>query len=233
MGAAAPARAAGAPADAASHRSGSGMEPLHAPSVQAGVVVLARSLSQLMTTQDSLLVQRSRDGDRRAFGELVRQHQDGVFRFVLRMTGSRDEAMDLTQDTFIKAWQALPRWQPQAQFRTWLFQIARNAALDLLRRREALQFVPLDDDAGFTAPQPAPDAQLEQRQRLALLDATLRQLPSEHREVLLLREIEQLSYAQIAAALQIQEGTVKSRIARARAALLERYARATGERDDV
>ncbi|HPO18967.1 MAG TPA: sigma-70 family RNA polymerase sigma factor [Rubrivivax sp.] len=195
--------------------------------------VPARRLSELMTTQDSLLVQRSRDGDPRAFGELVRRHQDGVFRFVLRMTGSRDEAMDLTQDTFIKAWQALPRWEPQAQFRTWLFQIARNAALDLLRRREALRFVPLEDGAGFIAPQPGPDEQFAQRQRLGLLDAALRQLPPEQREVLLLREIEQLSYAQIAAVLQVQEGTVKSRIARARAALLDRFERATGERDDV
>lgn len=195
--------------------------------------VPARRLSELMTTQDSLLVQRSRDGDPRAFGELVRRHQDGVFRFVLRMTGSRDEAMDLTQDTFIKAWQALPRWEPQAQFRTWLFQIARNAALDLLRRREALRFVPLEDGVGFIAPQPGPDEQFAQRQRLGLLDAALRQLPPEQREVLLLREIEQLSYAQIAAVLQVQEGTVKSRIARARAALLDRFERATGERDDV
>lgn len=205
---------------------------MRAALVQAGVVVLEGSLSGLMTAQDSLLAHRARDGDQRAFGELVRRHQDGVFRFVLRMTGSRDEAMDLTQDTFIKAWQALPRWQPQAQFRTWLFQIARNGALDLLRRRETLQFVPIEDDAVFAAPQPTPEEQLDQRQRLGLLDAALRQLPPEHREVLLLREIEQLSYADIAAALQIQEGTVKSRIARARAALLDRYAAATGERND-
>lgn len=208
------------------------MEHLRAASVQASVVVRAGSLSELMTAQDSQLAHKARDGDQQAFAELVRLHQDGVFRFVLRMTGSRDEAMDLTQDTFIKAWQALPRWQPQAQFRTWLFQIARNGALDLLRRRETLQFIPIDDDAVFAAPQPTPEEQFDQRQRLGLLDAALRRLPPEHREVLLLREIEQLSYADIAAVLQVNEGTVKSRIARARAALLDRYADATGERDD-
>lgn len=207
------------------------MEHLRAASVQASVAV-PEGLSGLMTTQDSLLAHKARDGDQRAFTELVRLHQDGVFRFVLRMTGSRDEAMDLTQDTFIKAWQALPRWQPQAQFRTWLFQIARNGALDLLRRRETLQFIPLEDDAVFAAPQPTPEEQFDQRQRLGLLDAALRRLPPEHREVLLLREVEQMSYTEIAQTLQIQEGTVKSRIARARAALLDRYAVATGEHDD-
>lgn len=186
-----------------------------------------------MTAEDSLLAQRARDGDQRAFAELVRRHQDRVFRFVLRMTGSRDESMDLTQDTFMKAWQALPRWEPQAQFGTWLFRIARNGALDLLRRRGTLEFVPIEEDADFVAQQLAPDEQVDLRQRYGLLDAVLRQLPLEHREILLLREVEQLSYAEIAATLGIQEGTVKSRIARARAALLERYGRATGERHDA
>ncbi len=186
-----------------------------------------------MTAEDSLLAQRARDGDQRAFAELVRRHQDRVFRFVLRMTGSRDESMDLTQDTFMKAWQALPRWEPQAQFGTWLFQIARNGALDLLRRRGTLEFVPIEEDAEFVAPQPTPDEQVDLRQRYGLLDTVLRQLPLDHREILLLREVEQLSYTEIAATLGIQEGTVKSRIARARAALLERYGRATGERHDA
>jgi len=186
-----------------------------------------------MTAEDSLLAQRARDGDQRAFAELVRRHQDRVFRFVLRMTGSRDESMDLTQDTFMKAWQALPRWEPQAQFGTWLFQIARNGALDLLRRRRTLEFVPIEEDEDFVAQQLAPDEQVDLRQRYGLLDAVLRELPLEHREILLLREVEQLSYTEIAATLGIQEGTVKSRIARARAALLERYGRATGERHDA
>ncbi|ODS97160.1 MAG: RNA polymerase subunit sigma-24 [Lautropia sp. SCN 69-89] len=186
-----------------------------------------------MTAEDSLLVQRARDGDQRAFAELVRRHQDRVFRFVLRMTGSRDESMDLTQDTFMKAWQALPGWEPRAQFGTWLIQIARNGALDLLRRRGTLEFVPIEEDAEFVAPQPAPDEQVDLRQRYGLLDTVLRQLPLDHREILLLREVEQLSYTEIAAALGIQEGTVKSRIARARAALLERYGRATGECHDA
>lgn len=185
----------------------------------------------LVTAEDGLLAERARAGDQRAFAGLVRRHQDRVFRFLLRMTGSRDEAMDLTQETFMKAWQALPRWQPQAQFRTWLFQIARNGALDLLRRRAAVEFVPIDEDPGMPAHAPGPEEGLDLRQRFGLLEAALRRLPVEHREVLLLREVEDLSYAEIAAALGIQEGTVKSRIARARVSLIDRYRRMNRENE--
>ncbi len=82
----------------------------------------------------------ARAGDLRAFAGLVRRHQDRMFGFLLRMLGTRDEAMDLTQDSFLKAWKALPDWRPEARFTTWLFQIARNAALDLLRHRQRIVY---------------------------------------------------------------------------------------------
>ena len=178
---------------------------------------------------DAVLAARARDGDSPAFVELVGRHQDRVFRFVLRMIDSRDDAMDLTQETFMKAWQAMPRWRPEARFGTWLLQIARNGALDLLRRRGVVGFEPLQPDAPFEDPSPGPERQLRIRQRYELLDAALREIAVEHREVLLLREVEGLSYAEIAVALDIAEGTVKSRIARARAALLEQHRRIGGE----
>ena len=84
-------------------------------------------------------------GDRAAFSVLVRRHQRSLHRFLVRMVGSSDDALELTQEAFLRAWQALPQWQPGAQFRTWLFRIASNAALDLLRRRKTVEFVPLDD----------------------------------------------------------------------------------------
>jgi DNA-directed RNA polymerase specialized sigma24 family protein len=83
---------------------------------------------------------RARAGDVAAFGALVRRHQERVFRFLHRMLDAREEAMELTQDVFIKAWQALPGWRPEAAFSTWLLQIARNAALDQLRRRKGRAF---------------------------------------------------------------------------------------------
>lgn len=187
---------------------------------------------------ESRLIAQAQTGDQRAFGGLVRRHQDRLYRFILRLTGNREEAMDLTQETFMKAHQALPGWRPEAQFRTWLFRIAHNAALDVLRRRERVGFSPLSDldsgDDGHSLPDPGsqPDKLLSDRQSIELLERTLRELPVEHREILLLREVEDMSYAEIAATLGIAEGTVKSRIARARSAAIAGYQHHSGEKRD-
>lgn len=187
---------------------------------------------------ESELIARAQAGEHRAFAVLVRQYQDRVFRFILRLVGARDEAMDLTQETFMKAHQALPGWRPEAQFRTWLFSIAHNAALDLLRRRQRVEFVSFSDlpagEEDHALPDPArqPDERLADRQSIEQLERTLQELPAEHREILLLREVEDMSYTEIAATLGIAEGTVKSRIARARSAALAGYQRHTGEPRD-
>ena len=160
------------------------------------------------------------EGDEAAFAELVRRHQDGLYRFVLRLVGTRDEALDIVQDAFVRAWQALPQWQPGAQFRTWLFRIASNAALDALRRRRVVAFEPLDETFEVAADEPDPEKRLELKRRVAALEASLAKLSAEHREILLLREVENMSYEEIGAVLALSEGTVKSRLARARAALV-------------
>lgn len=170
-------------------------------------------------------VERARNGDQRAFAELVRRYQDRIFRFVLRMTGSRDEALDAVQETFMKAWQALPGWRPEAKLSTWLFRIARNTALDALRREKHGEHVPIEEELSLADAGPGPESRLDTKQRFGALDTALRRLPLEHREILLLREVEEMSYGDIAAALSISEGTVKSRLARARTALLEKYRR--------
>ena len=184
------------------------------------------------TRADEADVARARAGDTAAFTALVRRHQDRVFGFILRMLDARDEAMELTQDVFVKAWQALPGWRPEARFSTWLLQIARNAALDQLRRRRLIQFAPLDDGMDVADTAPGPEARYASRQRQALLENALQQIAAEHREILLLREIEDLSYAELAAVLGIAEGTVKSRLARARAALLEHFRPHAGVNND-
>ncbi|HSD99758.1 MAG TPA: sigma-70 family RNA polymerase sigma factor [Burkholderiales bacterium] len=166
---------------------------------------------------------RSTQGDRNAFGTLVRRYQDRVYRFVLRMVGSHDEALELTQEAFMKAWQALPDWRPEAQFRTWLFSIASNAATDSLRRRKVVQFVALEEDYDTPGEEAGPEAQLQAKQNLRALQAALDRLPHDQREIVLLREVEDMSYGEISAALGISEGTVKSRLARAREALIGHY----------
>ena len=136
--------------------------------------------------------------------------------------------MELSQDVFVKAWQALPGWRPEAAFSTWLLQIARNAALDQLRRRQVVRFAPLEEGLEVADEAPGPEARYATRERQAQLERALRRLAAEHREILLLREVEGLAYGELASVLGIAEGTVKSRLARARSALLEHFDPHTG-----
>lgn len=174
---------------------------------------------------DAEWVRLAQKGDRAAFGALVRRHQDRIYRHLLHLTGSREEALELAQEVFIKAWEALPAWRPDAQLHTWLYRIASNVALDVLRRRKVVQFVALEDDWDAPADAPGPEAQLQAKQGMRALDAALARLAPEQREIILLREVEGLSYGELAASLDIDEGTVKSRLARARAALAAIYDR--------
>lgn len=165
---------------------------------------------------------RAQRGEGKAFSELVRRYQDRVYRFLLRLTRSPDDARDLTQDSFLRAYQGLDGWKPDAPFGTWLFRIARNAAFDRLRREKLVEFVELDEDAEVPDPAPGPETTFAIAQHWRLLEAALERLPVGHREIILLREIEGLSYEEIGQVLDLRAGTVKSRLARARAALLEK-----------
>lgn len=159
-------------------------------------------------------------GDRKAFDELVRRYQHRVYRYVLRMTGSREESLELTQEALLKAFQALPDWRPTAHFRTWLFHIAGNTAIDALRRRRHVQYVSLDDHVEPAGGEPGPEGRSLLDERFRHLEAALARVPPEYRQALLLREVEGMSYEEIAQALAVPEGTVKSRIARARTLLV-------------
>ena len=190
-------------------------------------LTLATTMKALHQLDDDECIARAQQGDVAAFSELVARYQDRIYRFLVRLTRSQDDALELTQETFLHAYEALERWRPEARFTTWLFQIARNQAFDWLRRNKRVEFVALDDeqDIGIADPAPTPEGALEAVQRLRELDRALARLPTEHREILLLREIEEMSYDDIADVLDISLGTVKSRIARARAGLLEKMPR--------
>lgn len=174
---------------------------------------------------DRDLAARAQRGDHRAYAQLVRQHQNRIFRHLLNLTGSREEALELSQEVFLKAWEALPDWRPEAQLHTWLYRIASNLAYDLLRRRRIVSYEPLAEDYDAPAGEAGPEARLQARQGMAALDAALARLPPDQREIVLLREVEGLSYGELAATLGIDEGTVKSRLARGRAALAQSYRR--------
>jgi RNA polymerase sigma factor (sigma-70 family) len=181
-----------------------------------------------MHDSEEQLIQLAQAGNRQAFGSLMQRNQARVFQFVRRLCAGGDEALDITQDTFLKAYLALDKWRPEARFQTWLLQIARNTALDALRQRRRQPCETLEDDSQLLSPVASPEQQLAGTQRIALLERLLARLPLEHREILLLREVEGLSYAELATTLDIQQGTVKSRLARAREAMLNSYRRANG-----
>lgn len=178
-------------------------------------------------TEEELIAKAAR-GDQDAFAQLLELHQGKVYGLTLRLTGSPEDAMELTQETFFNAWRGLPNFHGQSKFSTWLYRLATNAAIDFLRRekrRRAMTTVSLSPDDGEAPALEIPDRrftpqdELERQELRQAIQRGMAQLSDEHRQVLTLREFSGLSYAEIAQVLGIEEGTVKSRIARARLAL--------------
>lgn len=168
---------------------------------------------------DGILVERTLRGDLGAFEQLVERHRDVVFRVAARIAG-RDDAEDVSQDAFLRAFHRLGRFRAEASFRAWLLQITHNAAIDNLNRRRQ-EPVEGDDDGPESEVARLPAERLESRERVARLESKLRGLPPDGRVVLVLRDIEGLSYDEIAAITQAPLGTVKTRLFRARRDLIE------------
>lgn len=169
------------------------------------------------------LVRAAARGDVGAFTALVEKYQDRVYRLARRMCPG--EAEDVTQEAFLSVWRALPSFRGDACFATWLYRLAANAAIDCLRRagRERGN-VSLDDrELRIDLPDggPGPQSGAESAELREGLARCLCALKEEHREILLLREVQGLSYGEIASALRLEPGTVKSRLSRAREALRE------------
>lgn len=164
---------------------------------------------------DRQLVTLARKGDQDAFTRLVERHQKMVYNLALGKTGSHHDAEEVTQTAFFKAWQGLPSFQGKAAFSSWLYRLTVNAAIDLLRQRKKHQgALSLDDPDLPVVPDrgPSPEELSEEHERRQLLWQAIESLPEPHRIPLLLREIEGLSYREIAQALDLEEGTVKSRL---------------------
>src|SRR5947207_5985436 len=166
---------------------------------------------------DADLVGRLRAGDPRAFEDLVRIHQHRVFGVALRMLGSRAEAEDIAQEVFLRVHRAMRDFRGEARLSTWLYGIASNLCLNRLASSERKR-MRYDDDAVMLAPSDAVDATatLERGELEVALRQAIAELPDERRIVIVLRDIEGLSYDQIAQALDIEPGTVRSRLHRAR-----------------
>lgn len=186
---------------------------------------------------ESALIDRARNGDLRAFEQLVLRHQDRVMNLCLRLVGHYDDALDLTQDTFVRAYEALPDFRGRSRFFTWLYRIAVNTCLSHRRRRAAapdtfasLQHAHVAEAQGarlrLLAGHPAEDPAIgaARREQHELIEQAIERLDPPLRAVVVLRDILDLDYAEIAAVLDIPRGTVKSRLHRARLALRDMLA---------
>ncbi len=197
--------------------------------------------SPLIADEDLKYVVLCQKGDVEAFSELVERHQKKLLNIAYRMLGDYDDACDVTQEAFIAAYKAIKKFKGEAKFSTWLYRIVINYAKNRLKqlqiraKREGVSF----DAAGEIKTKEAwsqphavganPCAQLEKKEREEQVQKCISALDEEFKEVLVLCDIEGLSYEEIKDILKIPEGTVKSRLARARGALKECLIKAMGE----
>ena len=178
-------------------------------------------MATVTAVNETELITRAKNGERSAFSELVCIHVQGVRNVIYRLYGDAQIAEDAAQETFIRAWLHLASYRPQTSLRNWLYRIAVNTATDMLRKEKrilpnALEDLPLSD------PQPGPEALFSQEERAALVQKAVLSLPDACRAVLVLREYEELSYHEIADALEIPVGTVMSRLNYARKLLKDK-----------
>jgi RNA polymerase sigma-70 factor (ECF subfamily) len=166
---------------------------------------------------DDVLVKRAREGDATAFEELIRLHSGRVHRMLTRMLGSPTEAEDVLQETFLKAWRALPRFRGEAQFSTWLYRIAINEANRRLAREAARRALPIEDvlvEVPDVSEGPADAAQGAELQRF--LEQCIAELPAHYRVAVVLRDVEGLTNEEAADLLELELRNFKSRLHRGR-----------------
>ena len=169
------------------------------------------------------LARAAAKGDIDAFETLLGLYQNKVYGLALRMCGSEEDAWDVAQEAFLAAWRALPGFRGESGFSTWLYRLTANAAIDCLRRekkrRGELSIEGGELPLSLPDADPSPQEAAEGGELRAAVNAALARLTDQHRTVLILRELQELSYEEIAGALGLDLGTVKSRISRARKAL--------------
>lgn len=176
---------------------------------------------------DKSLIDACRAGNTEVFGVLVTRYQDRLYPTIFRLTGCADEARDLLQDAFLRAFEKLDRFQGESSFYTWIYRIAVNLALSGRRRRRPV--LRLNRDSGSAPLEPAydvaesdPSAPLQQAERDRIIQDALNALAADHRAVVVMKEFDGLQYEEIAAMLEIPIGTVRSRLHRARCELRDR-----------
>ena len=207
-------------------------ELLFSAAAAGGVSVPAAEVVGAMS--DHRLLEATREGDDAAFAELVRRYRNQITNYVYRMTNDYDLAVDLAQETFMRVYAAADRYQSSYAFSTYIYRIATNLAISELRRRKRRRLVSLstffhpresgEESCELEMPDGGPlqDATLVEDERRGAVTRAIATLPEKYRVPLVLRDVEERSYEEIARILEMSEGTVKSRISRARAFLRDK-----------
>jgi len=159
---------------------------------------------------DQELIHRSQAGDTEAFGELVAKYRTRIFTMLYGMVRNEDDALDLAQEGYLKAWQSINQFAGRSSFYTWLYSLTVNLAIDSLRRKGRYEEVELHDTIPSSLP--TPDVSYHRAEISEHLNAALAKLSPEHRAVIVLKEMEDLQYQEIAEILNISIGTVMSRL---------------------
>lgn len=191
---------------------------------------------------DTLLIEQARHGDRAALGQLLERHQDRLFNIALRMVSNRDDAAEVTQDAMLKIIQHIDTFRSEAQITTWMTRIVMNQAITRLRRRKRRDHASLDSTRS-NAPasdqasplkkvlqdhrEHEPAQHVQASEMIDQLLSAIDRLDTDFRAVLVLRDLEEMDYQQIADTLEIKVGTVKSRLFRARLALRQEMQKIT------
>lgn len=200
------------------------------PVEQWNAAVNKRPRMPVKDSDEAPLIAAAGRGDREAQRALFERYRDAAFAAAARITGRREDALDVVQDAFIKAFDSLRRFQGEAGFKTWLLRIVSNRALDLLRSRRVRLAAPLDGEPDRAAPAPparddgGPGGDLERHELAARLTQAVEALPPDQRAVFALFATGEMSYGEIADVLGIPIGTVMSRLFHARLKLKERLA---------
>lgn len=181
-----------------------------------------------MDAAEKRLIELSVGGDVEAFETLIQSHQKRVYNIALRMTGNPEDAQELAQDAIVRAFTSIGKFRGDSSFSTWLYRITINVCTDFLRKRNRAAVISMEQGPVSNESQqglqieeesPGPDELAEKKQLKELVRDAIESLSDEHKQVLILRDIMDMSYKEIANMLNVNEGTIKSRINRARAGL--------------
>jgi RNA polymerase sigma-70 factor (ECF subfamily) len=178
----------------------------------------------LVKEDDQILIKKALAGDESAYRFLLNRHKEAIYRLIVKIVRNQEEAQDLVQETFMKAFGSLSSYKCQYRFTTWLYKIAANSCIDFLRKRKLVSVSldqPLETKDGEVTVELAdwtynPEADLTSRQKSLSIDAAIDSLPKKYREVITFRHKQDKSYEEIAQILGVPVGTVKARIFRAR-----------------